>query len=69
MERSLSSLEWEVGDYKMQPFDLREDFMKLDVDPVQYLNPGWEPFKRESMEVRVMEEKDLRLHITEPQEG
>ena len=59
MERLLSFLEGNVRDYKMQPFDLREDFVKPDVDPLQHQNPGWEPFRREFMEDRAMERRDL----------
>ena len=42
--------------------------MKPDVDPLQYQNPGWEPFRREFMEDRAMEERDLRLHTMGPLE-
>lgn len=56
----------------MQFIDLRENFMTVDADPLRYQTRGWEPFKLEFLEGRVVDlraGKDLQLHIMEPKEG
>ena len=69
MEQFQSFLEGDMGDYMNLSIDLREIFIKLDGDPLQYLSRGLELFRQAAMEGETMRRKSLRLHTMEPQEG
>ncbi|CAK9072628.1 unnamed protein product [Durusdinium trenchii] len=69
LEQFQSFLEGDMGDYMNLSIDLREIFIKLDGDPLQYLSRGLELFRQAAMEGETMRRKSLRLHTMEPQEG